>query len=115
MPLLGISFGICTTIGNITPFWLSSSPAPRSIANLFRSPLRRNGKCRTDISVRVVHLEVISNQLLLSGLVSQVASDQVAVFFGLQDGDQVDAGPHLFAGKFAISSVSDMSEGGREW
>lgn len=45
--------------------------------------------------VAVVDLEVVAQQLLLALLVGEVAAHEVAVLLGLQEGDQVDAGPHL--------------------
>lgn len=61
-----------------------------------------NCKSRTDISVRVVSLDgLVSEQLLLALDVSQVATDEIAVLFGLEGGDQVDAGPHLLTREFS--------------
>lgn len=48
----------------------------------------------------MVNLDILSKQLLLARLLSQVPPDLVAVLFSLEEGDQVDAGPHLLAGEF---------------
>lgn len=48
----------------------------------------------------MINLGVLAHQLLLARLVGQVAADLVAVLLGLEQRDQVDAAPHLFAGKF---------------
>ena len=56
--------------------------------------------------VRVIHLDVLAEQFLLARLVGQVAADVIAVLFGLEERDQVDAGPHLFAGEFAKEGIS---------
>lgn len=53
------------------------------------------------VPVGVVHLGILAEQLLLTSLISPVSSDLIAVFFRLQEGNQVDAGPHLLAGEFA--------------
>lgn len=61
-----------------------------------------NCESRTDISVRVISLDgLVSEQFLLALDVGQVATDKITVFFGLEGGDQVDAGPHLLAGEFS--------------
>lgn len=82
------------------------SPLPHSVLHLtdihLLRLLGRNSKGRLDEAVAVVHLEVLTaHELALAGLVGQVAADLVAVLLGLQDGDEVDAGPHLLAGEFA--------------
>lgn len=53
------------------------------------------------IPITVVDLGLCTQQFSFAGLVSEVTTDLVAVFFCLQHGNQVDAGPHLFAGEFA--------------
>lgn len=50
--------------------------------------------------VGMVDLDVLAQQFLLAGLLGQVAPDLIAVLFGLEEGDQVDAAPHLLAGEF---------------
>lgn len=50
----------------------------------------------------MVDLGVVTQQLLLALLVGQVSSHLVAVLFGLEEGDEVDASPHLFTGKLAV-------------
>ena len=49
----------------------------------------------------MVDLCVLAQQLLLALLVSKVSTDLVTVFLGLQEGNQVDASPHLLTGEFA--------------
>lgn len=49
----------------------------------------------------MVDLGVVAQQLLLALLVGQVSSHLVAVLFGLEEGNEVDAGPHLFTGELA--------------
>lgn len=56
---------------------------------------------QSNIPVTVVHLHVLTQQGLLSGLVGVVFPDEVAVLFSLEHGDQVDSGPHLFSGELA--------------
>lgn len=51
---------------------------------------------------------LVTKQLLLALDVGQVATDEIAVLLGLEGGDQVDAGPHLFAGEFSVGE-------GRGW
>lgn len=57
----------------------------------------------------MVDLCLTTEQFPLAGLVGEVAAHLVAVFFCLQHGDQVDAGPHLFAGEFAVVEPSNVS------
>lgn len=54
------------------------------------------------VPLRVVDLGVLAKQLLLAALVGPEASDLVSVFLGLQERNQVDAGPHLFAGELTV-------------
>lgn len=63
--------------------------------------LRRNAKRRPNKAIRVVHLEVLAHELLLARLVGQVPPDLVAIFFGLEQRNQVNTGPHFFAAHFA--------------
>lgn len=53
------------------------------------------------VPVAVVDLCVLAQQLLLALLVGPESSHLVAVLFGLEEGNQVDASPHLLAGKLA--------------
>lgn len=53
------------------------------------------------VPVAVVHLGLGTQKLLLAGLVGQHPADLVAVLLGLQQGDQVDARPHLLSCQFA--------------
>lgn len=52
------------------------------------------------IPVRVVDLGLGSEQFLLTGLVGIVATDLVTVFFGLKEGEQVEAAPDFLTGEF---------------
>ena len=45
---------------------------------------------------------ITTQQLLLPRFIGVVPSYLVSVFFGLEEGDQIDSGPHFFAGEFAI-------------
>lgn len=73
---------------------------------LILSNTRNNSKSRTNVSVRVVNLDsLVAQQLLLALDVGQVAADEIAVLFGLEGGDEVDAGPHFFAGEFSVVIV----------
>jgi hypothetical protein len=56
---------------------------------------------RKDVLVGVVHLDVVAEELLLALLVGPVAANLVAVLFGLEKRDEVDARPHLFTSKLA--------------
>lgn len=67
---------------------------------LVRGLLRDDGKRGLDEAVRVVHLEVLALEFFFARLVGQVPADLVAVFFGLEEGNQVDAGPHFFTAEF---------------
>lgn len=78
----------------------SSPPNHIPRPSLSRIP-RRHRKRRPHVPIRVVHLEVLARQRLLARLVRQVAAHEVAVLFGLEERDEVDAAPHLFAGEFA--------------
>lgn len=51
---------------------------------LFLDGLRRDGVRGPHEPIRVVHLDVLAEQLLLALLVGQVPSDLVAVLLGLQ-------------------------------
>jgi hypothetical protein len=53
--------------------------------------------------VRVVNLCVLAHQLLLAGLVGKISPDLVPVLLRLQDGDEIDSRPDLFATEFATS------------
>lgn len=64
--------------------------------------LWQDGKGRFDKAIRVVHLEVLAHELLLARLVGHVPADLVAVFFGLEEGGNMDARPHFFAAEFAV-------------
>jgi hypothetical protein len=48
----------------------------------------------------MINPDVLSQERLLARLVGEMSSDEIAVFFGLQGGDEMDACPHLFAGEF---------------
>lgn len=52
--------------------------------------------------IRVVDLGLLAKQLTLSCLVGEVSTDLVAVFFGLEEGEDVQSGPDLFASKFTV-------------
>jgi hypothetical protein len=58
------------------------------------------------VPVAVVDLCVLAQQLLLALLVGPVSSHLVTVFFGLEEGNQVDASPHLLTGKLTKRSES---------
>lgn len=75
-------------------------PLRRSLRHLWSQSERRAHK-----SVRVVNFRLSAEQLLLPRLVGPVPPDLVAIFFGLEKRDQVDACPHLFAGQFAASDT----------
>lgn len=53
--------------------------------------------------VAVVNLGIVAQQLLLTLLVSQVSTDLIAIFFGLEEGNEVDASPHFLTAEFAVS------------
>ena len=58
----------------------------------------------------MVNLEaLVAEQLLLALDVGQVAADEIAVLFGLESRDQVDARPHLFAGEFSVGGGGVVS------
>ena len=78
-------------------------PAIQSVRLTYAVHEQREGE--RNAPVRVIHLDVLAEQFLLARLVGQVAADVVAVLFGLEERDQVDAGPHLFAGEFARRGV----------
>ena len=82
-------------------------PPPRSLGDA----TGRDSVRRPHVSIGVIHLGILTEQLLLAGLVSQVSSDEIAVLLGLQEGDQVDAGPHLLAGQLAGGGVSEKVKG----
>ena len=92
--------------------WQREQPVPTSwpsgiiSAGLFCDVRWRRRKCRADIAVRVVHLEVLAQELLLTRLVRQMPSYEITVLLGLENGDQVDARPHLLASKLTVSTVS---------
>lgn len=69
--------------------------------------------------VGVVNLGVVAQKLLLALLVGQVSSDLITVLFGLEEGNEVDASPHLFTAEFAISCQllfnDAASAGKRTW
>lgn len=67
---------------------------------LWRSRIRRPHK-----AIRVVDLCGGAEQFLFALLVGQVAAQLVAVGFGLQDGDEVDAGPDFLTAEFADSGA----------
>lgn len=69
------------------------------------SPWQRRGRWQNNMPLVIVHLGVLAHQLLLPLLVGPVPSDLVAVFFGLQEGDQVDASPHLLTGQLAMVQI----------
>lgn len=54
----------------------------------------------TRLPVAVIHLGLRAEQLLLPRLVRVMPAHQIAVFFCLQHGNEVDARPHLLAGQF---------------
>lgn len=66
---------------------------------------------RLSAPIIVVNLGILANQLLLALLVGPVSSDLVAVFFGLQEGDQVDTSPHLLTGQFAVLKSAQFGMG----
>lgn len=74
----------CQQLQTYTPFWAS-------LGNLL---------------VRVIHLCVLAHELLLALLISEVPTDLVAVLLGLEERNQMDTRPHLFASKFAAFYVS---------
>lgn len=79
-----------------------------SLPSLFLPLLRRlrHGLVRRlHEAIRVVNLPVLAQQLLLARLIVPVSSDLVAVFFGLEEGGEVDAGPNGFAAELAINTL----------
>lgn len=77
---------------------------------LFLDPLRRrNSKCRRCPPITIVHAGIIAQKGLFARLVCQVATDLVAVFFGLEGGDEVDASPHFLAGEFTAVVVLEKA------
>ncbi|KAI0845379.1 hypothetical protein F5Y00DRAFT_246443 [Daldinia vernicosa] len=79
-------------------------PPPLLLLPLFSFSLlgharRRNSKRRPHVLSRIINLHILAQQLLLARLVGEVSAHEVAVFLGLEQGDQVDARPHLFAGE----------------
>jgi hypothetical protein len=52
------------------------------------------------IPLRIVDLALRAEELLLTGLVGIVTADLVAVFFGLEERENMETAPDLFAGKF---------------
>lgn len=57
--------------------------------------------------VGVVNLDVLAQQLLLAGLVGPVPPHLVAVLFGLEEGSEVNASPHLLTGTLAVRVLAD--------
>lgn len=89
--------------------FLPSFPLVLSIC-LFLDPLRRrDSKCRRCPPITVVHAGIIAQKGLFARLVGQVATDLVAVFFGLEGGDEVDASPHFLAGEFTAVVVLEKA------
>lgn len=54
----------------------------------------------------MIDLDILSQQRLLTRLVSEMPPDEITVLFGLQGGNEMDACPHLLAGEFARQSLS---------
>ena len=94
---------------SIHPSIPSLSTPPTSNPPLLRHLARRDGIRRPDIPVPVVDLEVLPHELPLPRLVGQVSPDLVAVLLGLQQGDEVDAGPHLLAGVLAARNARQFT------
>ena len=66
------------------------------------------GRMNFNTPVAVVDLGLCAEQLLLASLVGQVTTDLVAVFLGLQHGDQVNTGPHLLTCELAAKGFSSQ-------
>lgn len=56
--------------------------------------------------IRIVSAALAAQQLLLAGLVGEVAAGLVTVLLGLQNGSQVDAGPGLLARVLDLLALS---------
>ena len=53
----------------------------------------------SNVPIAMVDLGIVAQELLLTLLVGPVSTDLVAVLLSLQEGDEVDASPHLLTGK----------------
>lgn len=53
----------------------------------------------------MVDLDVLAQELLLARLIGEVPSHKIAILLRLQQGDQVDAAPHLLTGVLATQGV----------
>ena len=62
----------------------------------------------------MIHLRLRPEKMLLTLFISIVPSHLIAVFLGIKQRDEMNAGPDLLAGNFATRSVSLLaSVGGR--
>lgn len=60
---------------------------------------------RVNILISVINPAFGPKQLLLPSLIGKMSADLVPIFFGLEERDQVQARPDLFAGEFTILST----------
>ena len=60
-----------------------------------------------NVPIRVVHLGLGAQQLLLTGLVGKMSSHLIAVLFRLKEGDQMDTGPDFLARELATERTLD--------
>lgn len=100
---------ICSSkaVFQLTKKTLSHMYIPSLILFLFLLNRRwRNRKRRSHKSVLVVDFPVLAEQLLLASLIVPVSSDLVAVFFGLEERGDVDAGPDSFAAELALDLLA---------
>lgn len=61
---------------------------------------RKESRKEGNVPIRVINLVVLAQKLLLARLISQMSADEITILLGLQEGDKVDARPHLLAGEF---------------
>jgi hypothetical protein len=89
LPYFVISFGVAANVG-LTNL--------RSNNISFCSALECSPE---DIPVTVISTRLASKKLLFSCFVGEVPSHKITIFFCLEDGNEVDARPHLFACELA--------------
>ena len=56
--------------------------------------------------IGMIHINIGTQQLLFPCFVGIVPSDKITIFLGLEERDEVNSAPHLFANKFTAATKS---------
>lgn len=62
----------------------------------------QGSKSGPDKAVRIVYFHIIAEKLLFPGLIGKIPAHAVTIFFSLENRNQMNSRPHLFADKFTV-------------